>query len=515
MKRNFFILLLIALCVCSCTDGIWDSIHDLENKYSELDGRVARLEELCKEMNTNISALQTLVSVIVNNDYIVSVTPVYKENEEIGYTITFAIHTPITIYHGQNGTDGKDGQDGKDGTDGIDGQDGITPVIGVKQDTEDHAYYWTINGEWLLNDMGERIPVTSKDGKNGKDGADGQDGTDGKDGITPLLKIEDNYWYVSTDNGITWQKLGKAVGEDGKDGKDGKDGEKEDSMFSSVTEDDDFVCFTLANGIVLTVSKYKDDTVKIDGAIIAEFSVSDTKKVYFSMGELQFSEEGSHVCADGTTKSGTWRFAPDQWSSTVEDGWTNTFTWGSSGVSISIPDPTSTIIDMAGQYRYLDWGAYNAISNGGNIPDTWRTLSNAEWSYLFNRAGGAMWVAAKVYTDISNYIYCIVIFPDNYAPFSINHNQPISYSDDRDRYIAISGSTMEDWRKHGAVALRFDLIGDSRQEIVWLNCSYQEIVYKIYSNGAEVMSSYSVLQKTSSYFSCKERVRLVKDTPNK
>ena len=283
-------------------------------------------------------------------------------------------------------------------------------------------------------------------------------------------------------------------------------------MFLSVTEDDNSVYFTLKNGNVLIVNKSNNDEVKIvDGAIMAEFSVSNTTKVYFSMGELQFSEEGNHLCADGTTKQGTWRFAPNQWSNTIEEGWTNTFTWGSSGAFISIPDPKSTIIDMTGQYKYLDWGAYNAISNGGNIPDIWRTLSFSEWRFLFNRAGGSMWVAAKVYTDISNYIYCIVVFPDNYAPLSVNHEQNAEYSDFRDRYIAISSSTMQEWRKHGAVALNFYLGGDEYQDIVWLNSSYEEITYQIYLNGNEGMGSYSLLQRTQSYFSYKERVRLIKD----
>ena len=105
---------------------------------------------------------------------------------------------PITIYHGQDGADGKDGQDGQDG------KDGTTPIIGVALDPIDNAYYWTLNGDWLLDKDGNRIPLTSRDGQNG---------ADGKDGITPQLKIENGYWYVSTDNGKTWTQLGKAVGE--------------------------------------------------------------------------------------------------------------------------------------------------------------------------------------------------------------------------------------------------------------------------------------------------------------
>ena len=65
----------------------------------------------------------------------------------------------------------------------------------------------------------------------------------GKDGITPLLKIENDYWYVSYDEGQTWQQEGRATGEDG------------DSMFQSVTQDESYVYFTLADGTVIKIAK--------------------------------------------------------------------------------------------------------------------------------------------------------------------------------------------------------------------------------------------------------------------
>ena len=212
-------LLLLTLTVCfftACHKDIW---AELEN----LDQRVTKLEELCKEMNTNITSLQTIVDVLQSNDFITSIVEIKKDGKVVGYTITFGKHDPITIYHGQNG---KDGQNGQDGQNGADGKDGSTPVIGVAQDT-DGVYYWTLNGEWLLDDNGNKLPVSGKDGKdgaNGTDGKDGQDGADGKDGITPLLKIENGYWYVSYDNGATWTESGKATGDNGQDGQTGTDG---------------------------------------------------------------------------------------------------------------------------------------------------------------------------------------------------------------------------------------------------------------------------------------------------
>ena len=214
MKKIHLLLLSITLCLfAACHDDIWDAIDGL-------DSRVTKLEELCKEMNTNITSLQTIVDVLQSNDFITSIVEIKKDGKVVGYTITFGKHDPITIYHGQNG---KDGQNGQDGQNGADGKDGSTPVIGVAQDT-DGVYYWTLNGEWLLDDNGNKLPVSGKDGVNGTDGKDGQDGADGKDGITPLLKIENGYWYISYDNGTTWTLMGKATGADGQNGQDGTDG---------------------------------------------------------------------------------------------------------------------------------------------------------------------------------------------------------------------------------------------------------------------------------------------------
>ena len=265
MKKLFtYLLVAITMIIAGCSESfddskIWDKLNDHES-------RIAKLEELCKQMNTNISSLQTIVKALQNNDYVTGVTPITKDGETIGYTITFTKSQPITIYHGK---DGKDGQNGTDGKDGVDGKDGSIPIIGVKQDT-DGIYYWTLNGEWLLDANGNKIKAQGTDGKdgqdgsNGEDGADGEDGkdgangtdgkdgvngADGKDGIIPQLKIDNDYWYISYDNGASWTQLGKATGEDGADGTNGVDGKDGDSFFQSVdTSNSEYVVFTLADG---------------------------------------------------------------------------------------------------------------------------------------------------------------------------------------------------------------------------------------------------------------------------
>ena len=297
-KIQLFVLSVVVVLFTACHGNLWDAIDDL-------DARVARLEELCKEMNTNITSLQTIVSVIQENDFITGIVPIEKGGEVIGYTIMFGKHEPITIY---NGEDGKDGQNGS----------GSTPIIGVTKDT-DGVYYWTLNSEWLLNDEGNKLPVSGKngnDGENGEEGKDGQNGqdgkpgVDGKDGVTPQLKIENGYWYVSYDNGSTWTELGKAVGEDGEKGDKGdkgdagEKGDKGDSMFTSVTYDENNVYFTLTDGSVLIVPRGNENgsTEGNNPSNIIEFKDLNVKSALMQMdidtngdGEISYGEAANYT----------------------------------------------------------------------------------------------------------------------------------------------------------------------------------------------------------------------------
>lgn len=236
MKKTVFFFLTVAvlsISFYSCktnTDDLWDSIH-------QLDDRVTSLEELCKQMNGNIGALQTIIQALQSNVSITKVIPVTEGGKTVGYTISFSKGEPITIYHGEKGDKGDTGAAGKDGT---------TPVVGVKQGA-DNVYYWTLNGEWLIDDTGNKVKAVGEDGENGIDGKPGMDG------ITPQLKIENGRWWLSVNNGSTWSNIGQATGDTGKDGTNGKDGVDGDDMFSDIdyTSSQDFVTFTLSNGTII------------------------------------------------------------------------------------------------------------------------------------------------------------------------------------------------------------------------------------------------------------------------
>ena len=206
MKRLFNILcatLLLTLTSCQHED-IW-------NKLREHEQRIEQLERQCRELNSNVQAIQAILNAIQQNDYVTEVMKIMEGAVEVGYSITFSKSGTITIYHG---------------TDGTDGVDGGTPNIGIKK-AADGAYYWTSNGEWITDDDGNKIPATVSDPD--------------ANYVTPQFRVSDGVWYVSYDNGNSWREI--EVGND----------QEGDSFFQSVTTDSENLYLTLADGTVVTV----------------------------------------------------------------------------------------------------------------------------------------------------------------------------------------------------------------------------------------------------------------------
>ena len=190
-----------------------------------------------------------------------------------------------------------------------------------------------------------------------------------------------------------------------------------------------------------------------------KFSVSDDKQIYFSQGNLQYNAvQGTHNCADGTTKQGTWRFAEHQYDiigknnkyiSSTYDGWIDLFGWGNSGFSYHYPSSTSdysSVNDLTG--TNYDWGVYNAVSNGGNQPNMWRTLTRSEWTYLIKKRTDA---ASKNGIATVNNVIGLVLLPDDWTlPSGVTFTSGASGSFAQNTYSA------EDWAKmeaNGAVFL--------------------------------------------------------------
>ena len=209
------------------------------------------------------------------------------------------------------------------------------------------------------------------------------------------------------------------------------------------------------------------------GAINGLFSVSDSTQVYFSQGNLQYI---------GSASTPYWKFADNQWdyfgtttgqNSNAENVDRDLFGWGTSGYHDS-NDPynvnyqpwstsSSTVNttynyygygpsknmdspDLTGNSANYDWGVYNPISNGGNIANQWRTLTKAEWNYVFSTrstASGIRYVAAQV-NDVKGFI----LLPDDWSTSYYTLNSGSNFSNNT--ITAEQWSTLE---QYGAVFL--------------------------------------------------------------
>lgn len=159
-----------------------------------------------------------------------------------------------------------------------------------------------------------------------------------------------------------------------------------------------------------------------EGQLPATFTVSaDGTIVYFSQGNLQYQ-----------ASTDTWRFAENQYDTIGRgnaniapdyDGWIDLFGWGTSGYNDCLPTKTDGynrageygpegVYDLTGEYAQYDWGRHNPISNGGNLTGSWRTLTLAEWEYLFSgRADAARLVGLGSVEGING----VFFLPDNWT----------------------------------------------------------------------------------------------------
>ncbi|MCF0172514.1 MAG: hypothetical protein HUJ91_02095 [Bacteroidales bacterium] len=191
---------LVAAMAAACHGGINEEIDDLKLRMEAVEAR-------CNTFNQELTSLREAVAALENNDFVTNVVATTGEAGRKGYTIYFSKTFPITIYDGLDGEDGIDGEDGDDGDDGAPGKDGTngidghSPQISVSR-ANDGLWYWVLDGKWMENIDGEKIVASAQNG------------------VTPKLKIQNDWWYVSYDEGLTWSIMGKAKGEQGPAGSD-------------------------------------------------------------------------------------------------------------------------------------------------------------------------------------------------------------------------------------------------------------------------------------------------------
>ena len=156
MKRFLVAFFTAALLLTAC-DKYDDSA--LQSRMTNLEGRVTDLESKVNGINADLASLQTLVKALQDE---ITVDVISRTKD--GYDITFSDGVTVSISNGEKGD---------------------TPLIGVK--AENGVFYWTVDGEWLLDAEGARVIVT---------------------GAVPQVKIQDGKWFVVCYEGKNWQEIG-------------------------------------------------------------------------------------------------------------------------------------------------------------------------------------------------------------------------------------------------------------------------------------------------------------------
>ncbi len=179
-----------------------------------------------------------------------------------------------------------------------------------------------------------------------------------------------------------------------------------------------------------------------EGAVSGVYTINGNgDRVFFSQGNLQYQ-----------ASTNTWRFAENQWDllvtsddmtlltdwgdhyadvssqyTSTSSAWIDLFGWGTSGYNhgavcyqpwstsqtnsdyLAYGSSSYNLFDQTGQ---ADWG-YNAISNGGNAENLWRTLTKDEWQYLFNSRST---LSGRRYAKgIVDGVKGIILLPDNWT----------------------------------------------------------------------------------------------------
>ena len=201
--------------------------------------------------------------------------------------------------------------------------------------------------------------------------------------------------------------------------------------------DQDFKFGTVKNFTTL-------EAPKIDGGGV--FSVSATKQVTFSPGNLQYHPANN-----------VWQFAANQTDyigdananiSSTYNGWIDLFGWSTSTMNFGV----STSTDYDDYYgSFVDWGT-NKIGN--DAPNTWRTLTSAEWNYL--RRGRPNASSLRGVAQV-NGVNGLIFLPDNWTcPAGVTFKSGFHSSNGTEYYTAYQTFTAEQWsklEKSGAVLL--------------------------------------------------------------
>ena len=223
------------------------------------------------------------------------------------------------------------------------------------------------------------------------------------------------------------------------------------SAYAAFNKQDITLHYNRIATVSLTVEQWDGDTPSNpptdptleDGVLSGLFTINNNGgQVYFSKGNLQFREEDNN-----------WRFAEHQYdninvsprsSSYTSDYWIDLFGWGTGN------NPIRTSYNSNDYSTFVDWGV-NAISNGGNHANTWRTLTYEEFRYIIlNRQDASL---KRGIGNIEGH-NGLILLPDNWSiPAGCTFVSGYSRTWSHNRYTLVQWTAMEE---AGAVFLPVD-----------------------------------------------------------
>lgn len=397
MKRFFSTMLLAAaFLTAGCTDAYYETLEGLED-------RVAELQQLCDRINSELNALQGLVTAIEQQDMITGITEI-RSGSTPGYRINFVQHEAVTI---------------------LNGQDGKRPLVSSRPDPNDATkWYWTVQygdgeSDWLLAPDGSRMPSI---------------------GTIPYIFLRDGWFYYRVDGGEPI-KLGKADGENG------------DQMFRSVdTQNDNYVIFTLSNGEQLRIPTYRSYlALKSEFEKVNENAEAQTSLVLAALDKFLYITSVSPILAGEDTvglsvnlsdgrqfriHDGLSSFSPSIFIKKDSDGkfyWAYTIESSSeqwvlspegnkisaSSEPVTVPQ-LSVTQDKDGQY-------YWTVSTGGDT-EFLRFLVNGNWTPKAVDSVARAFSAVRDYPDS-----LVVVLKDSTTRFVLpkQHTVSLSFADGR------------------------------------------------------------------------------------
>ena len=215
MKKILYIALqavfAFALAGCNTYDDtdLRSLVGGYESRISDLETRIRILENSSKDLNTYQALLQKLNS---------GKTVIEYSESDGEITLTFSDNSSITFKQkGEKGDQGEQGPQGEQGDPGPQGPQGEPGAQGPQGEP---------GGQGPQGEQGDPGPQ----GPQGEPGAQGPQGEQGESitgpaGISPMIKNEDGYWWISTDGGKTWTESGSSVGTPGQQGEQGPQGQ--------------------------------------------------------------------------------------------------------------------------------------------------------------------------------------------------------------------------------------------------------------------------------------------------